>query len=49
MSAARLVAEVEELIMCTNSTQIQVEDLIAAVEALIGQAQNDIAQVLFIS
>ncbi len=45
MSALNLVEEIQAQIVCTNGTQIQVEELISVAEALIGQAQADINEV----
>lgn len=44
-SALSLVMQLEEDLRCTNTTQMEVEELQSVVAALIAQAQTDIDQV----
>ena len=46
MSALRLLEDIQEQIVCTNNTQIQVDEMISRVEALMSMAQTDINEVL---
>ena len=45
MSVMNLVSSIEEDIVCTNSTQLQVEELIFSVDTIINQVQADLETV----